>query len=75
MLVERIDTKGERYTVSLKSDALVRGKFYDFAKADVSLTAGGTYTASLGARKITFKIDPRAISGSTPIIGRLLRLE
>ena len=73
LVVERIDVQGERYTVPLKSSTLVRGKFYDFAKAKTSLTAGGTYTASLGPRKTTFKIDPHATSGSTPIIGRLLR--
>jgi hypothetical protein len=74
LIVERVDAQGERYTVPLKSSALVRGRFYDFAQAKKSLTAGGTYTASLGSRTTTFKIDPRAISGSTPIIGRLLRL-
>jgi hypothetical protein len=74
LVIERIDAQGERYTVQLKTNALVRGKFYDFAKAKQSLTPGGTYTASLGSRKTTFKIDPRATSGSTPIIGRLVRL-
>jgi len=75
LVVERIDAQGERYTVPLKTSALVRGKFYDFARANVSLAAGGTYAASLGSRKTTFKIDTRATSGSTPIIGRLLRLQ
>ena len=74
LVIERIDAQGERYTVPIKGSALVRGKFYDFAKAKKSLTAGGTYAASLGARRIIFKIDPNATSGSTPIIGRLLRL-
>ncbi len=74
LVVERIDARGERYTVPLRSSALVRGKFYDFAKAKVLLTAGGTYAASLGSRKTIFKIDPHATSGSTPIVGRLLRL-
>ena len=58
----------------IKREALLRSKFYDFAKANKSLTAGGTYTASLGARKTTFRIDPSATAGSTSIIGRLLRL-
>jgi hypothetical protein len=75
LVVERIDVQGERYTVPFRSNALMRGKFYDFAKANVSLTAGGTYAASVGSRRMTFKIDTRATSGSTPIIGRLLRLE
>jgi hypothetical protein len=74
LVIERIDAQGERYAVPLKSSALVRGRFYDFALAKTSLTAGGTYAASLGSRRTTFKIDPHATSGSTPIIGRLLRL-
>lgn len=74
LVIERIDVQGERYTVPIKSESLLRGKFYDFAKAKKSLTAGGTYTASLGSRRTTFKIDPNATAGSTPIIGRLLRL-
>jgi hypothetical protein len=74
LVIERIDAQGERYTVPLKSNLLVRGKFYDLAKAKTLLAAGGTYTASLGSRKTTFKIDFRATSGSSPIIGRLVRL-
>jgi hypothetical protein len=74
LVIERIDAPGERYAVQLGSSSLVRGKFYDFAKAKKSLTPGGTYTASLGSRRITFKIDSHAMPGSTPIIGRLLRL-
>jgi hypothetical protein len=74
LVVERVDARGERYAVLVKGASLVRGKFVDFAKAHKSLTAGGTYTASLGSRRTTFKIDPGATAGSTPIIGRLLRL-
>lgn len=74
LIVERIDARGERYTMPVKSASLVRGKFIDFAKAQKSLTAGGTYAAILGSRRTTFKIDPSATAGSTPIIGRLLRL-
>ena len=74
LMIERIDAPGERYAVQLESSSLVQGKFYDFAKVKKSLTPGGTYTASLGSHRITFKIDPHAMPGSTPIIGRLLRL-
>lgn len=73
LVIERIDAPGERYIVPLGSNSLVRGKFYDLAKAKKSLTAGGTYSASLGSRKTTFKIDSHAMPGATPIIGRLLR--
>jgi len=75
LIVERLDARGERYTIPLRSNVLVRGRFYDFAKANVSLTAGGTYAASLGARTTIFKVDVRATSDSAPIIGRLLRFE
>lgn len=74
LIIERSDMPGEKYTVPIKKDSLVRGKFYDFAKAQKSLTAGGTYTATLGARKLIFRVDPGATAGSGPMIGRLLRL-
>jgi hypothetical protein len=74
LVIERTDAAGERYALPLKGNALVRGKFYDFAKAKKSLTAGGTYTATLGSRRATFKIDSHAASGSSPVIGRLIRL-
>jgi hypothetical protein len=75
LVIERVDVQGERYAVPIRGNSLFRGKFYDFAKANKSLTAGGTYSASLGSRSTTFKIDPHAAAGSTAIIGRLLRLE
>jgi len=73
LVIERIDAPGEQYIVPLSGDILVRGRFYDFAKEKKSLTAGGTYAASLGSRKTIFKIDSHAMPGSTPIIGRLVR--
>lgn len=74
VVIERVDAQGERYTLSLNGGSLQRGKFYDFATAGKSLTAGGVYTASLGPRKLTFRIDPGATAGSIPVVGRLLRL-
>lgn len=74
LVIERIDVQGERHMLPIKSESLQRGKFYDLAKAGKSLTAGGIYTASLGSRRATFRIDPGAMAGSTPIVGRLLRL-
>ncbi len=74
LVIERIDLPGERYTIQLRAESLSRGKFYDFAKAGKSLAAGGTYTASLGARSTTFRIAPNATPGATPVVGRLLRL-
>jgi hypothetical protein len=73
LIIERTDVPGEKYTIVIKNDALLRGKFYDFAKANKSLSADGTYAATLGARKTTFKIAPGAVAGSAPIIGRLVR--
>ena len=34
--------------------------FFDFAAAKKTLTAGGTYRASIGSRQIVFRIDPGA---------------
>lgn len=75
LVIERIDGAGERYVVPLKDVALARGKFYDFAKTGQSLTPGGTYLATLGPKRFTFTVDARAITGPTPIVGRLLRLQ
>lgn len=75
LVIERIDVPGERYAVPVSANSLQRGKFYDFAKANKPLTAGGTYTASLGARTTTFKVAPNATAGTTTIVGRLIRLE
>ncbi|UPK34015.1 hypothetical protein IVB18_38545 [Bradyrhizobium sp. 186] len=75
LVIERTDGKEPTISVPLKSDVMVRGKFYDFAKAGKSLTPGGTYLATLGAKRYTFQVDASATSSPTPIVGRLLRLE
>jgi len=54
---------------------MVAGKFYDLSKAGKSLTPGGTYLAKLGTKRYTFQVDASATASSTPIVGRLLRLE
>ncbi len=72
--VERIDAKEPVISLPLKGDILVRGKFYDLAKAGKTLTPGGTYLAVLGPRRVTFQIDAEATASPTPIIGRMLRL-
>jgi hypothetical protein len=75
LVVERLDVRGERYDVDLTPASVVRGKFYDFAKTSTTLKPGGTYAASVGSRRAVFLVDRRAEPGSTPIIGRLVRIE
>jgi hypothetical protein len=75
LTIERIDQSGERYSVPLKGGQMVRGKFYDFAKAGKALTPGATYLATLGSRRFVFLVDSSATPSQNPIIGRLLRLE
>lgn len=75
LVIERTDGKEPTISVPLKGEAMVGGKFYDFAKAGKTLTPGGSYLAILGAKRYTFQIDASATSSPTPIIGRLLRLE
>jgi hypothetical protein len=74
LIIERTDLAGERDEVALDPKTLVKGKFYDMAKAGKSLVPGGSYAASIGSRKIVFKVDPQAKPGNAPIVGRLLRL-
>jgi hypothetical protein len=74
LVIERTDLAGERDEVTLDPKNLVKGKFYDMAKAGKSLVPGGSYAASIGSRRIAFKVDPQAKPGEAPIVGRLLRL-
>ncbi|WP_256809058.1 MULTISPECIES: hypothetical protein [unclassified Bradyrhizobium] len=75
LVIERTDGKEPTISVPLKSETMVGGKFYDFAKAGKSLTPGGSYLAILGTKRYAFQIDASATSSPTPIVGRLLRLE
>src|SRR5262249_29672893 len=69
LVVERTDQPGERHEVTIASDQLLRGAFYDFAKDDRQLTPGGIYRATLGSQQIVFKVDPLAKPGRTAAIG------
>ena len=75
LVIERTDGKEPTISVPLKSEIMVGGKFYDFAKAGKTLTPGGSYLAKLGTKRYTFQVDASATSSPTPIVGRLLRLE
>ncbi len=74
LVIERLDRPGERHEFVVGRKSLVHGRFYDLARAHTGLTPGATYRATVGALKVAFKVDARAKSGATPIVGRLLRL-
>jgi hypothetical protein len=74
LVVERLDVKGERQQIELNGSQ-AKGKFYDFASTNRALEPGGIYSASFGSATIVFRIDPQAKPGTTPIVGRLIRLE
>jgi hypothetical protein len=62
----------ERLAVEL-DDSFTNGGFYDLAKESTKLKRGAIYTATLGSRKVTFKVDAKARTGKTPVVSRLLR--
>jgi hypothetical protein len=77
LVIERIDRRGQRQEIRIGAD-FAGGAFFDLAKANIKpLVRGASYSASLGGRKIAFKVDAKAKSGTksgkTPIISRLLR--
>jgi hypothetical protein len=74
LVIERVDVPGERIEAAITAKELVKGRFYDLATAGKSLMPGGTYAATSGPHKTVFKIDPAARPGSSPIVGRLVRL-
>jgi hypothetical protein len=73
LVVERLDVKGERQQIDLDGRQQ-KGKFYDFAGANRTLTPGGVYSATFGASKMVFQVDANAKPGATPVVGRLIRL-
>ncbi|MBX9823835.1 MAG: hypothetical protein K2Y27_02455 [Xanthobacteraceae bacterium] len=62
----------EHFTVEL-DESFANGGFYDLAKSNTKLKRGAIYTATLGSRKVMFKVDAKAKTGKTPVVSRLLR--
>lgn len=73
LVIERTDVAGERRDVTVDKKVLIKGRFYDMAKAGTALMPGASYAASFGNRKIAFRVDPAARPGDIPVISRLLR--
>lgn len=74
LIFERLDSGGEKLEIEVAAHSLLRGAFFDLAKAGKSLKAGGIYRARMGESQLVFEVDGFALSGEAPIIGRLLRL-
>jgi hypothetical protein len=75
LVLERLDQRGEHHELAVTEQALMRGAFFDCAKAGVALAPGGIYRAKFADRQIVFKIDPDAKPGDAPLLGRLARLQ
>jgi hypothetical protein len=75
LVIERLDQRGERHELAVAGQELMRGAFFDCAKAGVALAPGGIYRAKFADREIVFKIDPDAKPGDVPLLGRLARLQ
>lgn len=65
--IERLDKASARLTLT------VEGHFVDFAGSGMALAPGGTYRATVGEATLEFRIDPSALPGPNPVVGRLLR--
>jgi hypothetical protein len=74
LLIERLDQSGEKLEIDIAGPQLLRGMFFDLAKSDKALAAGGTYSVSFAGQQAVFKVDPYAKPGAAPVVGRLLRL-
>jgi hypothetical protein len=74
LVLERLDERGERQTIEIGGNQ-IKGRFFDFAKSNRALAAGGTYVARFREAAIVFRIDPQAKPGATPVLGRLLQMD
>jgi hypothetical protein len=75
LVIERLDQRGERHELAITEQDLMRGAFFDCAKAGLALAPGGIYRAKFADRELVFKIDPDAKPGDAPLLGRLARLQ
>jgi hypothetical protein len=75
LVIERLDEAAARIELGVAGQALLRERFFDLARAGVVLVPGGSYAASLGERKVEFKVAPQAEPGAAPLAGRLLRFD
>jgi hypothetical protein len=79
LVVERLDQPGERHEMAVTEKELMRGAFFDCARAGVALAPGGIYRAKFvgqeAHQEIVFKIDADAKAGDAPLVGRLARLQ
>ncbi len=65
--IERLDRAGAPRTLT------IAGHFVDLAVSGTTLAPGGIYRATVGDVALEFRIDPRALPGPSPVVGRLLR--
>jgi len=74
LVIERLDQTGDTLEFDIAGPQLMRGAFFDLAKSDKALAAGGVYRVRFGGQQAVFQVDPYAKPGAAPVIGRLLRL-
>ena len=74
LVVRRLDLVGERQQVDLGGTQF-KGRFFDFASENAALVPGGLYAATFKSSQVVFQVDPKALPGATPIVGRLLRMD
>jgi hypothetical protein len=74
LVIERLDQPGERQELAVTDKELLRGAFFDCAKAGLALAPGGTYRAKFADQTVVFKIAPDA-KADAPLVGRLARLQ
>ena len=74
LLIERHDVPGERQQIN-RDGRQLKGKFYDLAAANKALGPGGIYSAKFKSSQIVCQVDAHAKPGTTPIVGRLVRMD
>ena len=72
LVIERTNRPSERFALEI-DESLASGGFYDLGKTGTRLRRGALYTATLGSRKLTFKVADKAKTGKAPVVSRLLR--
>ncbi len=72
--IDRLDRAAPPLILTLVAAPGRRGATADLAKAGQALDPGGLYRLSAGSRDVVVKVAPAARPGTTPLLGRLVRL-
>jgi hypothetical protein len=74
LYIQRLDKTSGEMEFELTEKDLLGGRFLDFARMGKDLVAGGLYRIATEDRNVIIRVDAKAKTGASALVGRLIRL-